>query len=81
MSDIYLLSPGLFTGAVKCSPDALPDFTTQNLYHYVLNNPSNYTQRDLKAYRSLHACQHFVSQSLTNFRQWTALEQCVHNLT
>lgn len=59
--DVNLLPLRVFTDAVKCNPGTLPEFTPNNLYHYVINNPSNYTGRDPKPFKSLDAYQNFVS--------------------
>lgn len=56
--DVYLVPPSVFTD-VKCNPGTLPDSmphehaTRVTLYHYVNNNTSNYTGRNLKPYKSL----------------------------
>lgn len=47
--DVYLLPLSEFSDALKCNRGALPDFTANDLYHYAINSPSNYTGRDLQA--------------------------------
>lgn len=56
--DVSLLPPNVLTDAVKYNPATLLDFTPHNLYPSVINNCSNYTGWDPKAYKSLHAYQY-----------------------
>lgn len=58
--DVYLLPLSEFSDALKRNRDTLPDFTANDLYHYAINSPSNYTGRDLKAYKTLDLYYYFV---------------------
>lgn len=56
--DVNLPPLRVFTDAVKCNPGTLPDFTPNNLYHYVINN---WTRSEALQIKSLDAYQNFVS--------------------
>ena len=78
VADPYVMPTSMFTDVLKCSAASLPDFAYPDLYNYLVNNPSPYTGKDMKAYKSLDAYQYFVAGWVSCVQQWECNDRDYH---
>ena len=64
--EIFLPDPYTLVENLKDNVKLLPDITWADIYNYLINTSSLYTNKNLKAYKSLEAYNFFVSGHVEN---------------
>ena len=70
MTDPYSLPKALLKSPEQLSTSELPELGYIDIYNYLINSPSPYTGKDLKAYKSLDAYRYFTAGWVHDGRIW-----------